>query len=479
MRVFLWSLYLVLPAIGMAGWPEFRGPHRSGTAADADLPEHFGPGSNVVWSAQIPSGHSSPVVVNDRLFITAFAEEKLLTLAFDARNGTELWRRGVEPGSIEAGSRLSHPATATPSTDGERVITYFAPFGVIAHDFQGAELWRHRLPTPVTLHGASSSPTIAGDLVLQLCDQDATSFLLALDRRTGEVRWKADRPGIRRGFTTPLPWPAEKPTLAVVAGTLRLAAYRLSDGGEQWTVSGLPNEMVASPVGDSDSVYVAGWTYGSGVRSMPAWEDVIGSGDKNQDGVLSRAEAPAGPVRQHFHYIDSDMNGTVTREEYRIIAEIFDNSKNVVMAVRPEGSGDVTDTHVRWRQTRGLPYVPSPLLYGGHLYLVKNGGLASCLDPEKGEFLYQEERLGALGDYYSSPIAGGGKILAISQAGVAVVYRAGPALEVIARNPLDEQVLATPALVGNTLYVRTETRLYAFRNGATSVAPAAEDGHAR
>jgi hypothetical protein len=216
---------------------------------------------------------------------------------------------------------------------------------------------------------------------------------------------------------------------------------------------------------------MAGWTHGSGVSRMPDFDKLLALGDANHDGKLTRNEAPAGPAKQHHHYIDSDKDGLLTREEYAVIARIFDESKNIALAVRPDGRGDVTDTHVVWKVTRGLPYVPSPLYYEGRVYLVKNGGLASCLDARTGKFLYQEERLGALGDYYSSPVAAAGKICVASQPGVVVVYRAGDTLEVLARNALDELVIATPAIADGRLYVRTRSHLYAFGSAGKSGGP--------
>lgn len=446
-------------------WPEFRGPGRSGFVVDGDFPVGFGPDTNVLWKVAVPGGHSSPVLWGNRLILSGFETNELVLLALDRRTGQRLWRATAEPGAIESGSRLSHPATATPTTDGERCVAYFAPFGLLAVDGSGRELWRHPLPTPVTQHGASSSPVMAGDCVVQLCDQDTDSYLLALDKRTGKPRWKAARPGFRRGFSTPLPWPLDHPTQVIVAGTLRLVAYDLRDGAEVWSVRGLPNEMVASPVTDGRRIYVAGWTHGSGVPRMPDWASLVAQGDTNHDGRLTRDEAPGGPAKQHFVYIDADKDGQLTQQEYESLATIFNEARNVAMAIDPGGKGDVTTTHVVWRQERGLPYVPSPLVFEGRVYLVKNGGLLSCLDARSGAFHFQEERLGALGDYYSSPVAAGGKILTFSQAGVATVIRAGDTLEILARNPLGEPVLATPAIAGKTLYVRSQTQLYAFESG--------------
>lgn len=446
-----------------AWWPQFRGPQGAGVGAeDSDFPIHFGPGTNEVWKTSLPTGHSSPCIWENLIFLTGYEEDRLLTIALDRADGRILWQQSVPPERVELGARLSNPASSTPVTDGRFVYVYFGSFGLICYDFDGGEEWRRPLPVPVTQHGASASPVLAGNLLIVARDADVNAHLLAVDKRNGETVWKAGRAGFRRGFATPLLWPPDDPCQAVLPGTLRLVAYDLTDGAETWSVRGLPNEMVSSPTAGGGLIYVAGWTYGSGVRHMPAFESLLHA-DADGDERLTRGEAPSGPAKQHFVYIDADKDGFLTREEWETMAEIFNSSENALLAVRPGGEGDVTGTRVAWKQTRGLPYVPSPLYYEGRLYVVKNGGLASCFDARSGEVFYQEERLGALGDYYASPVAAGGKVVMASQQGVAVVMRAAPPLEILARNDFDEAILATPALVGDTIYVRTVEALGAFR----------------
>lgn len=442
-------------------WPRFRGPAGSGIGSGS-FPIHFGPESNVVWSVAMASGHSSPCIWDGHIFLTGFDQGKLITLAIDRETGQTRWRRELAPGFIERGAQHGSPATATPTTDGERVVCYFGAFGVISYDFSGNELWRHPLPIPVTQHGAGTSPVIAGDLVLLNCDQDTDSQLLALDRRNGKTVWKADRPGFRRGFSTPLPWPETNPEQIIVPGTLRMVSYNLSDGSERWSVRGFPNEMVSSPVSDGKFIYAAGWTYGSGVSRMPAFEKLIDQSDSDRDGRLSKSEAPAGPAKQHFAYIDADKDGFLSPQEYKTIAKIFDESRNLAISIDPTGRGDVTDSHVRWTARRGLPYVPSPLLYDNKLFLVKNGGLFSCLNAKTGEFHFQEERIGALGDYYASPVAANGVLCVISQQGVATLIKATERLEVISQSNLREPVLATPGIAGHSIYIRTASHLFRF-----------------
>ena len=458
------SLLLLIAATAPAAewWPRFRGPDGSGIAANGNFPAHFGFNSNLVWKIAVPPGGSSPCLWESNLFLTAFNDGKLETHCVDRGDGRLRWKQSLDPGKIECGARLGTPADSTPCTDGQRLYVYFAPFGLVCYDFAGKEIWRHPLPTPVTQHGAATSPIVAGGRVLLACDQDVGSFLLAVDARDGRRLWRAERAGYRRGFSTPLLWPPEKPDVAVLPGTLRLTAYALADGAERWVVAGLPNEMVSSPAFGDGLIFVAGWTPGAGVSRLPQFDELLAQGDKNKDGILQRDEAPEGPARNHFPYIDADKDGAVTRAEWESLAKIFEQSKNALLAVRPGGFGDVTASQIVWTQTRGLPYVPSSLCYDGRVYLVKNGGMLSCFEARTGRILFLEERLGAIGDYYASPVAAGGQVCVISQQGVAVVLRAGDTLEILARNPLGEQVLATPAIVGNRLYVRTVKNLLVF-----------------
>ena len=150
--------------------------------------------------------------------------------------------------------------------------------------------------------------------------------------------------------------------------------------------------------------------------------------------------------------------------EWVLMADMFTKAGNAVLAIRPGGQGDITASHLAWKATRGLPYVCSPVYYRDCLYTVKNGGLVSCYDAKTGKPNYQDERLNAGGDYYASLVAADGRIYAVSQQGVVVILEAGAQLKVLARNELDEQVMATPAIIGNTLYLRTANNLYAFGN---------------
>jgi hypothetical protein len=443
-------------------WPQFRGHDGRGYADDEDFPIHFGPETNLVWKTRLPAGNSSPIVWGDRVFITGYTEPDLLTLCLDRRTGERLWQAALPADDNRAHNALQNPAAPTPVTDGRRVWVYFGASGVACYDFAGAEVWRRPLPTPLTQHGVGTSPVLAGGLVILARDQDAGSELLALRQSDGSIAWRQSREEFRRGFGTPLVFTAADEERVLVPGTLRAVAYAVRDGTERWSVSGLPNEMCSTPATGNGLLFVAGWTPGSGVPRMPLWDDLIQRGDTDADGLLTREEAPAGPARQHFHYMDANRDGRLDRAEYETIATIFNRSENALLAIRPGGLGDVTASHVVWKQTRGLPYVPSPLWYRDRLHVVRNGGIASCFNATNGVASYQEERLGAMGDYYASPIAANGKLCAIAQPGTVVVWRAGDQLEILARNSLGETVMATPALSRRTLFVRGRDHLWAF-----------------
>ena len=225
---------------------------------------------------------------------------------------------------------------------------------------------------------------------------------------------------------------------------------------------GLPNEICASPVMGGGLLFVSGWTQWAGTTRLPSFQSLLDQADANHDGKISRDEAPPGPARMHFPYADANKDGQVTREEWESLAAIFAKSENALLAIRPGGQGDVSTPQLAWKQTRGLPYVPTPLFYRERLYLVKNGGLASCFNATNGVALFQEERLGAVGDYYSSPVAAHGKICVASQSGVVTVLAATDSLTILAQNKMGEPVMATPAIVGQRLYLRTKSQLYAF-----------------
>jgi outer membrane protein assembly factor BamB len=409
---------------GELWWPQFRGPNSSGLG-EGKPPVHFGPDQNVLWKTAVASGLSSPILWGQRVFLTEFdpTSQKLATLGIDRRTGKILWRRAVAAERIEKVHELSSPASATPATDGERVYVYFGSYGLVCYDLDGIQKWERRLPLPENPYGATASPIVAGDLLV-LNHQGKDSYLLAVNRRDGRTVWKTDRSLFQYGWSTPVHWRHDGIDEILVQGgdfepNQRLMAYDLATGAERWWVGGLP------PCGKSTPVV------GGGLLFLAAPDIILepSAEKRNPDGA----------------------------------ARFYAKNAARVMAVRPGKTGEVMEANIAWSDRRGVPGVPSALYYSGRVYTFKDGGLVFCRMAETGELLYSE-RLGPLGYYYSSPVAADQRIYIASAEGVVVVLEAGDKLNVLATNKLDGGILATPALVGRNIYVRTETHLYAFGN---------------
>jgi outer membrane protein assembly factor BamB len=459
-------------AVSASEWPQFRGPRGQGiAAADARPPTRFSASESVGWQVPVPPGNASPIVRGQTVVLTGFSEGRCQVIALDRTTGRERWRREFPAPVVEEVHRsLGSPASATPVTDGRRIVVHFGSVGLVALDFDGKELWRLPLPVPQTEYGSSSSPVLHGGRVYQLLDQDGPSALVAVDLATGQRVWTVDRPEMRRGFGTPVIWEHDGRTDLVVPGTFWLIGYHPDTGEERWRVSGLARITCTSPVIGDGMLLTSSWTTG-GDRSadritMPPFDEVLTARDRDGDGSLTFEELPEGAAKQRFKHLDGNRNQKVERSEWESMAAIFAKVENQSFAVVPDARGQVSDAGVRWRFKKGLPYVASPVLYRGRFYQVKNGGLMTCLDPKTGVPLYQEERLDAPGDYYASLLAADGRIYATSQRGVITVLRAGDALEVLARNDLSEPVHASPVAVGSQLLVRTASRLYSFQEAA-------------
>lgn len=479
-RTNLVALHRILPlllAVSVSGgdqafsayWPQFRGPRFDNNFPGERIPAEFGPDRNVAWKTQIPSGHSSPCIVGDRIFLTAFdGKDSLETLSLSRRSGRTLWRRAVRPEKLEPYfAKLGSPATATCASDGQRVVSYFGSVGLLCHDLDGKELWRVPMPLPETKDGFGSgtSPVIHEGTIYLLRDEEGPGQgLYAFDVKTGKEVWKRKREGFVVSFGSPVVWDGS----VVVIGDLRLKAYEAKTGADRWVARGFAACPCTTPVPGSDgNLYVATWSNGSGnERNMPEWKDFLAGTDKDKDGKISQADTDGTGLADFFSRFDKNGNGFIDREEWQGALDGLSRGKNVVLAIKPGGQGDVTDTHVIWTNPKGAPYVASPLFHDGRLYLVKDGGLLTVYEGATGKLLVEKERLGVAGEYYASPIAVDGRIIIASQSGVVLALKPGDQAEVLSKADLGESIFATPAVVDNTLYVRTAGHLWAFRSQA-------------
>jgi outer membrane protein assembly factor BamB len=456
----------LVPHAWASDWPQFRGPNCSGRAAtDERLPTEIGPNTNVLWKTALPPGHSSPIVVGDRIYLTAVRDKRLITLAMNRKDGRVLWTAEAPARTLEKVHRIGSHAQPTPAADGERVVSFFGSCGLFCHDRDGKLLWHRPMGPFKNDFGAGSSPVLAGGRVLLCQDHDQNSSLMAFDVRNGEPVWKTDRSEFLRGYCTPVIWEVAGRKQVVVAGTLRVAGYDLENGKEIWTARGIARTICSTPaVGEDGRLYVAGWSAGGdagGRFEVEPFDEVIKRLDKNGNGKLEASELTTGPIAERFSQVDLDKDGSITREEYEGFRKLFEKGQNVVLAIRPGGKGEVTDSHVLWKNTRQVPFCASPLYHAGLVYTLKDGGLFASLDAKDGK-VQKYERLPAHGNYYSSPVLGDGKLYLLSERGKLTVVRAAREWEVLSSSDFQEDAYATPAIADGRIYLRTAGHLYCF-----------------
>ncbi|MBK5293174.1 MAG: PQQ-binding-like beta-propeller repeat protein [Acidobacteriia bacterium] len=472
----MWFRYILLltllasASLG-SGWPSFRGENGSGVAASTGLPVDLGPSKNLVWQTPLPPGTSSPVLSGDKIFLTALDGKQLLTICVRLSDGKILWRQPIEQARMEARHNLNHAASATPVTDGKNVFAFFSDFGLVSYGPDGNRRWTHPLGPFHNLHGMGTSPILAGNALILVCDQDTGSFILAVHKDTGKMLWRAERPEIVHGFSTPTLFEAPSGEQQLIIPTsYMLVSYSVQNGKELWRVRGLTWQLKTTAVVSGGVVYATGWAPGADpgqANPVPAFEEVLAEIDTNKDGLLAPSEIT--PKYKHsgsWQAIDLDHDGFLNARDWSFF-RARRSSSNVTMAVRPgNAKGDLTQTHVLWRNERFVPQVSSPLLYRDVLYTIKDGGILTSLNPATGA-TYKTARVpGALDNYYSSPVAADGKLYIASETGKVSVIRAQSDWEVLAVNDFDEAIYATPAIEGNRIYLRTARALYCFASVA-------------
>jgi outer membrane protein assembly factor BamB len=471
-------------------WPQFRGPNSQGVAESAQPPLKFSASENVVWSTEVPAGHSSPCIWGGQIFLTTFQDGVLQCRAYERASGKLLWSHDVEAAKIEKTHEFSNPAAPTAAADKEHAVFYFGSFGLLCYSHEGKELWRKELPGPVSRghYGSASSPILVDHRVVQLLDTDeGGSRLLALDVSTGDKVWETPRPFSTAGWSTPAVSKNESDAAIVVLGSKKVAGYDCSSGSELWSVAGFPFETVPGVVVGDGLIFAC--SAGMGGRPNPPFEGMHWSDlmklDQNQDGKLQKSEIPKDyevvlrpelpeghpgrllpwPLVSMFDGLDKDKNGEVTEEEWTSsMAQFTSMDTPVLVALRAGGPGTNEDQRIVWKRTRGIPEIPTPLCYDHKLFVVRDGGLLQCLEAATGTVVY-EERLGVAGGYAASPVSADGRVYLCSQSGtITVIDGRAKELKVLARNALGEKITATPALVEKLMYVRTDRHLFAFGN---------------
>jgi outer membrane protein assembly factor BamB len=432
-------VFLIAAAAAAQNWPSFRGPDASGVADGQQLPVKWNAaqGAGILWSVAVPGlAHSSPIVWGDRIFVTTAVSsrpdagfkrglygegdasddvsvQRWRVLCFHRDTGKLLWEQTAYEGVPKEKRHMKATyANSTPATDGRVVVAYFGSQGIYAYDLEGKPLWKRDLGRlNVGAYdlkdyewGTASSPIIYKDLVIVQCDQQEGSFLIALDRANGKTVWKAERDELP-SWGTPAIFAGKRPEL-VTNGSNFIRGYDPATGKELWKLGGSSKITAPTPVSSGDLVLVS-------------------SG--------RRPEAPIFAIRPG--------------------------------ALRPGAGGQPA---VAWQKQQRGPYMPTPLIYGGLLYILGNAGIFDCYVFETGDEVYRE-RIPHQGSGFSgSPVASDGKIYLPSEDGDIFVVKAGRQFELLAKNEMGEPLMATPAIAAGKLIVRTQHRLWAIGQASSA-----------
>jgi outer membrane protein assembly factor BamB len=391
-------------------WPGWRGPRGDGTSLEADVPTKWNgaSGENIAWKAEIPgSGHSSPIVWGDRVFVVTCLEEQSerALLCLDRATGKILWQKSVLAAPLEKKHSLNSFASGTPATDGKLVyVSFLAPdfssesertpgdMVVAAYDFDGNQRWIVKPGRFASNHGYCSSPVIFEDKLIVNGDHDGDSYIVALAQDTGREIWRTQRENKTRSYVTPIIREIDGRTQMLLSGSKCVTSYDPRTGEQHWQMDGPTEQFVASLVYDGSFVYLT-----------------------------------AGFPERH------------------------------ILAIKPDGRGHVGDEQIAWRTTKNCSYVPSPVLCGEYLVVAADNGIASCYHARSGKLQWTQR----LGKHYSaSLVSAGGLVYLLADDGVMKVVRPGAKLDVVAENSLGEYCYASPAISQGQIFLRGEKHLY-------------------
>ncbi len=429
-------LFTLLALLAQDSWPQFRGPGSRGVSEEASFPDKWSATENVAWKVELPGrGWSSPVVRGGRLFLTTVvnsgeseAPKKGLyfggdrpqppksahewwVYCLDLETGKTRWKQKVHEGAPGSAIHIKNSfASETPVVDAERVYFYFGNVGVFVFDHDGKEVWTRRFePKKMRLGwGTAASPALYDERLFIVNDNEEQSWLLALDRKSGKELWKVDRDE-KSNWSTPFVWENAKGAEIITPGTGKVRSYDVH-GKLLWWLEGMSGITIATPFGNPDLLYVTSGYVGS----------------------------PLKPI----------------------------------YAIRPGGAGDLSlpkgatsGPSIAWCNWKAAPYNPGTLLYGGALYVLLDRGSFSAYDSDDGEPYFEREKIAGSAGFTASPWAAKGKIYALDEDGVTHVIEAGVKFKPLHSNRLaaDDMGMATPAIAGNRLLIRTSARLYCIK----------------
>jgi outer membrane protein assembly factor BamB len=447
---------LLLSGPVLAGdWLRFRGPNGSGIAEVESLPQQLS-AEQALWKVDVLPGESSPIVVGSTVILTGLAGDELATVALDAETGVERWRRTVPRLRVDRIAAESGPTIATPTSDGSSVFVFFPELGLIAYGLDGTERWRLELPPFASYFGMAGSPVLEGGVLVLVCDQTRKPFLLGVDATTGKELWRRDREVMAESWTTPVVHrPGTDGASILIFGNSFLDAYAPRTGERRWRLDGMGYSPVASPVVEGDLAFMV-------VPDQSGYAPTVGTIfelDTNRNGSLSETElARSDTMGTFFAWLDLDGNGGIGRDEYVEQYEKMANPDFGLFGVEIGASG----AKVRWRESKSLPYIATPILYRDVLFTITDGGILTSFNPASGAVLKRDRIKGAAEPFTPSPVAAAGKLYLTSSNGTIAVVAAKAQWETLSVGELDEPIEASPAIGDGRLFVRTSTKLYAF-----------------
>ncbi len=460
-------------------WLRFRGPDGCGVAnPQHPLPNRLDLQSELRWKAEVPTGHSSPIIVGDAVFITSYEPGKLSTHCLDRATGKARWRRDVSVDAFEKVHPQHGPASATPASDGQRLFVVFGSYGMIAYDLQGEELWKRTSPSRRNLFGSATSPVVVDDKLVVFSGSEEESLLQVFEPNSGKLLWERRRAGPASSWSTPVPWQSGNQRALLIYEPFHLRACSLQDGSDLWSVPGLADEPITTPQIHGDLIFTSSYNLRTNREAigLPLFEALLKECDTNGDGAIDSEEAKTNksilsrpdadgqgdhPLRMFFRMLDDDRDGRIRAAEWPRIRTWMDpwNHANGIIALRPSKDGSAPS--LVWQHEVGVPECPTPIIYNERLYAIRNGGVVTCLQADTGKLLFQD-RFVAGGPYYASPVAGDGKIFLASARGTVTVLAAEVEPRILATVDLNESISATPALAGSQIVVRTDKHVWLF-----------------
>ena len=459
------KLILLMMVVGLLSnaavaedWTRFRGANGDGTSSSKNLPAEIGPGKNQVWAVDVPFGRSSPIIVGDRIYLTATDDGQFVTIALDRKSGKQLWRKAAKPARKDDYHHDTDSATTTPVSDGENLYLFFQELGLLSYDKDGKQRWSQSMGPFRNFYSIAASPVVGAKYVYMLCDQVEGSFLVAYDKATGKEAWRRNRPGRMESYTTPIFYPNEKkPTALVVFGSGWVDAYNPADGKTLWSIGELPVGPVPSPILIDKTLYVVGQNHAS--NGWPPYEGIVKEHDKNDDGELSREEVAEAWLAEHYGWLNHDGEGNITEKDWVDLGNAITSDHWGVYAIRLDDDGKKAER--LWNYRKNIPEIASPLVYNDVMYIVEKGVLTT-IDTKSGEMIKRDRLGGGAAKVYASPVGADGKVFIGTLDGTLYTLSGVGEWETLASVDLDEEIWATPAIADGHLFVRTRGKLYDF-----------------